>query len=114
MIAAITFEFPLGWLVAIPLAGALALSFWRHQKRGLKRLQKFSLLLLRAFAFLLLAFLAARPVWIAKVPPSAASRSVALLVDRSESMALEEPDASRFKKAAHERKMLLGPDGVPT
>jgi uncharacterized membrane protein len=99
MMAAIIFEFPLGWLVAIPLAGALALSFWRHRKRGLPRPQLVSLLLLRAIAFLLLAFLAARPVWMTKVPPSATARSVALLVDRSESMALEEPDTTRFKKA---------------
>src|SRR5580765_3995475 len=98
MMAAIIFEFPLGWLVAIPLAGALALSFWRHRKRGLHGAQMFSLILLRALAFLLLAFLAARPVWITKVPPSAAVRSVALLVDRSESMALEEPDTAASKK----------------
>src|SRR6266436_1301382 len=99
MMAAIIFEFPLGWLVAIPLAGALALSLWRHGKRGLQRPQIFSLILLRALTFLLLAFLAARPAWITKEPPSAAARSVALLVDRSESMALEEPDTSRFKRA---------------
>jgi hypothetical protein len=99
MIAAIIFEFPLGWLLAIPLVGALTLSFWRHRKRGLQRPHLLSLLSLRAVAFLVLAFLAARPVWMTKVPPSAAARSVALLVDRSESMALEEADTTRFKKA---------------
>lgn len=99
MTAAIFFEFPPGWLTALPLAGALALSLWRHTKRGLQKSQLLSLILLRGSAFLLLAFLAARPVWITKVPPSSAARSVALLLDRSESMALEEPDTSRFKKA---------------
>jgi hypothetical protein len=99
MMAAIIFQFPLGWLTAIPLSGALALALWRHRKRGLSKSQILSMVLLRGVAFLFLAFLAARPVWITKIPPSAAARSVALLVDRSESMALEEPDTSRFKKA---------------
>jgi uncharacterized membrane protein len=99
MVGTIIFEFPVGWLAAIPLVGALALSIWRHRKRGLRKSEIVSLVLLRALIFLLLAFLAARPVWIAKIPPSSAGRSVVLLVDRSESMALEEPDTSRFKKA---------------
>jgi uncharacterized membrane protein len=99
MIGFVTFEFPLGWLVAVPLIGALGLSLWLHKKRGLLRSQIVALTALRAMAFLLLAFLAARPFWITKVPPSAAARSVALLLDRSESMALEEPNMSRFQKA---------------
>jgi uncharacterized membrane protein len=108
MMAAIIFEFSLGWLVAIPLAGALALSLSGHRKRNLHKSRILSLISLRALTFLVLAFLAARPVWITKEPPSAAARSVALLVDRSESMALEEPDTSRFKKAvAFLRERLL-------
>jgi hypothetical protein len=99
MTAVITFEFPLGWLAAIPLAGALALSFWRRRKAGLQKSEILRLILLRGTAFLLLAFLAARPVWITREPQSSAARSVALLLDRSESMALEEPDTSRFKRA---------------
>src|SRR5262249_4822415 len=39
------------------------------------------------------------PVWTAKEPPAAASRAVALLLDRSESMSLEEPDVSRYQAA---------------
>jgi len=99
MTAVITFEFPLGWLAAIPLAGALALSFWQHRKAGLQKSEIVRLILLRGTAFLLLAFLAARPVWITKEPRSSAARSIALLLDRSESMALEESDTSRFKRA---------------
>jgi uncharacterized membrane protein len=99
MMAAIIFEFPPGWLAAVPLGGALALSLWAHRRRGLHKRQIVSLISLRAFTFLLLAFLAARPVWITKEPPSTTARSVAMLLDRSESMALEEPDTTRFKKA---------------
>src|ERR1043165_8527495 len=95
MIGAIVFEYPLGWHAAIPLAGALALSLCGHNKWGLPKSQILSLISLRGLAFVLLAFLAARPVWVAKEPPSSAARSVALLLDRSESMALEEPDTSR-------------------
>ncbi len=99
MIAAIAFEFPLALLAAAPLTGALVFSFWRHKQRGFSASQALTLVYLRAFAFLLLVFLSARPFWITKVPPSSAARSVVLLLDRSESMALEEPDTSRFKKA---------------
>jgi len=88
MTAAIIFEFPLGWLAAIPLSGALALALWKHNQRGIQKSQIMSLIFLRAVTFLFLAFLAARPVWITKIPPSAVARSVALLLDRSESMAL--------------------------
>jgi len=99
MISVIIFEFPQGWLVAIPLAGALVLSLWSQARRKLQKSQILSLVLLRGLSFLLLAFLAAQPVWVAKEPPSSGAQSVALLVDRSESMALEGPEASRFKKA---------------
>lgn len=99
MTAAIVFEFPLGWLAALPLFGALVFSFRRHKQQGLLKSQTLALISLRAAAFLLLAFLLARPFWMTKVPPSSAARSVALLLDRSESMALEEPDISRFKRA---------------
>ena len=38
-------------------------------------------------------------MWIAKEPPAPASRSVMLLMDRSESMSLEEQDATRYQQA---------------
>lgn len=99
MTAAIIFEFPFGWLAMVPLAGVLALSMWRHRKGGLRASQILRLISLRAVTFLVLGFLAARPYWITKEPPSARARSVVLLLDRSESMALEEPEVSRYKKA---------------
>ena len=90
MTATLLFEFPRGWLLTIPLAAALAFVPWRQRKRGLPRSRVLLLASLRAVALSLLVFLAARPVWLAREPPASAARSVALLMDRSESMSLEE------------------------
>jgi uncharacterized membrane protein len=54
---------------------------------------------LRAMALLVLVFLAARPIWMTREPPASATRSVMLLMDRSESMSLEERDATRYQQA---------------
>src|SRR5437867_4474254 len=99
MIAAITFEFPLAWLLGFPLAALLALSAWRQRKRGLLSSQVFSLAALRAFALLLLLFLASRPLWIAREPPASATRSAVVLMDRSESMSLEDRNGTRYQQA---------------
>ena len=48
---------------------------------------------------MILALLIARPVWITKEPPAAASRSVVLLVDRSESMSIDEPGETRYRQS---------------
>src|SRR5205823_10520751 len=49
--------------------------------------------------FLAVVFLAARPFWTAKEPPATAPRPVILLVDRSESMSLEENERTRYQQA---------------
>src|ERR1035437_8808123 len=99
MSAAIIFEFPQGWLFALPLGAGLAFAIWRQHRRGLAASRIVGLGALRATALLVLVFLAARPVWITREPPASATRSVMLLVDRSESMSLEEHDATRYQQA---------------
>ena len=99
MTAAIIFEFPQGWLFAVPLGLLLAFGVWRQRRRGLPASQMVLLGALRAIALLVLVSLAARPVWMSKEPPASATRSVMLLLDRSESMSLEERDANRYQQA---------------
>ncbi|MGD0259621.1 MAG: vWA domain-containing protein [Verrucomicrobiota bacterium] len=99
MIAAIVFEFPLGWLFGLPLGAALALAVWRQRRRGVPTSRFVRLGILRGIALLVLVFLAARPVWMTREPPASATRSVMLLMDRSESMSLEERDTSRYQQA---------------
>jgi hypothetical protein len=98
MISAIIFEFPLGWLAAVPLALALGFAAWRQSRRGVAPSRVLALGALRALALLPLVALAARPVWLAKEPPASATRSVILLMDRSESMSLEENEVSRYQQ----------------
>ena len=99
MTATLLFEFPPGWLLTIPLAAALAFVLWRQRKHGLPRYRVLLLTSLRAVALFLLVFLAARPVWLTREPPASAARSVALLMDRSESMSLQDRDGSRYHQA---------------
>src|SRR5579859_2762379 len=99
MIAAILFEYPIGWLCGIPLAAAMALAIRSQIRRGIPRSRILALTSLRLLGLGCLLTLVARPVWITKEPPAAASRAVALLIDRSESMSLEEPDSSRYQQA---------------
>src|SRR5215471_8338832 len=98
MTAVIIFEFPLGLLAAIPLLLALGFAAWRQRERGLAWKRLLALAGLRSVALVLLVLLLARPVWLAK-EPAAASRQVMLLVDRSESMSLADPDSSRYQQA---------------
>ncbi len=99
MTAAIVFEYPPGWLFALPLGAVLAFALWRQRRRGLAAARLAALGGLRGIALLVLVFLAARPVWMSREPAAAAARSVMLLMDRSESMSLEERDASRYQQA---------------
>lgn len=99
MICALLFELPLAWLLFVPLAVMVGLAAWRQRRRGLARSQIAALSALRAGALLLLVFLAALPVWVEREPPAAASRPVMLLLDRSESMSLEDWQASRYQEA---------------
>jgi hypothetical protein len=78
---------------------ALAFSAWRQRRRSLPPRHVWALTALRSFVLLILVLLAARPVWIARQPPASAARGVALLIDRSESMSLQEQDISRYDQA---------------
>jgi uncharacterized membrane protein len=99
MMTGLSFEFPLGWLAAVPLAAALAVAAWRHYRGGLGPKQVFALTGLRGLALLILVFLATRPMWLSREPPASATRTVALLVDRSESMSLDERGMNRYQQA---------------
>src|SRR5262249_37044035 len=99
MTAAIIFEFPFGWLSGLPLAAALVFMTCAQRRRGVNLSRVLTLAWLRVLALVPLVFLAARPVWVAKEPPAPASRGVALLLDRSESMSLEENDSTRYQQA---------------
>jgi uncharacterized membrane protein len=99
MTAAIVFEFPMGWVLAFPLGLALVFAIWRQRRTGVATRRIAGLGALRVIALLVLVFLAARPVWMSREPPAPATRSVMLLMDRSESMSLEERDASRYQQA---------------
>lgn len=98
MSAAIILEFPLGLFCAVPLGLAVGFAAWRLHKRGLGWQRVISLTALRTVALLPLVLLVARPIWVAK-EPAAASRQVMLLMDRSESMSLADPDVSRYQQA---------------
>ena len=99
MSAAILFEFPRGWFCGIPLLLALVFGAWRQHRRGLVTSRVLALAGLRGLALLPLVALAARPVWLTREPPAPANRPVALLLDRSESMSLQEQDLSRYQQA---------------
>jgi len=109
MTSTIAFDFPLGWQIGLPVAiTVVTLAVWWQRRQGLKRGPLIALAALRAVALLALIFLAARPVWIAKEPPQTSKRSVVLLVDKSESMSLEEGEKTRYHQAlAFAREHLL-------
>lgn len=94
------FDAPLGWQIGLPLVLlALGGSAWGHRRRGMSKGRVIALTACRAVAMLLLVFLAARPTWVSRAPPAANSRAVVLLVDRSESMSVEEGDNTRYQHA---------------
>ncbi|PWU20380.1 MAG: hypothetical protein C5B50_04120 [Verrucomicrobia bacterium] len=100
MTALITFEYPLGWQIGLPVGAlAIGLSVWLRRRRRLSLTRTLALAALRVIALLLLIFLVSRPIWTTREPPAAASRSVVVLVDRSESMSLEERNTTRYNQA---------------
>jgi uncharacterized membrane protein len=99
MLAAIQFDFPWAFVAIFVIAAALVWSALQLRKRSFNKRQIAILLVLRAMPFLTILFLAARPNWFTKEPPDSKSRSVVLLMDRSESMALEENNSTRYQKA---------------
>jgi uncharacterized membrane protein len=99
MISLLLFDFPRGWLLGLPLAAVLFFAAWRQHRRGLEGGRILRLGALRLFASVILIFLAARPVWVGREPPADASRPVVVLIDRSESMSIEEQDQTRYQQA---------------
>lgn len=96
----ITFDFPLALPIGLALTFVLlAWSIWNFRKRGLSKTRILGLSLLRAATFLFLVFLAARPVWIEKQREQKERKNVLLLVDKSESMSLEENGETRYTRA---------------
>ncbi|MDB6065870.1 MAG: hypothetical protein JWR26_2078 [Pedosphaera sp.] len=105
----LVFDFPRGWQIGLPLAVlVLALAAWSQRRRGQSWPRLAAMQSLRAVALLALIFLASRPVWIAKERPPSANRKVVLLMDRSESMSLEEQNTTRYQQAlTFAREQLL-------
>ena len=99
MLAAIEFQFLTGWVFALPLGGAVLYAAWRQRRAGLSGVKAGSLAALRGVALGVAVFLVMRPVWVAKQPPGTALRPVAVLVDKSESMSLEEGESTRYSQA---------------
>lgn len=97
----LTFDFHPAWQIGLPLVvAALAFSAWSLLRRGCARARTCGLTALRGVALGALIFLACRPTWVSKDDPSKnASRSVVLLMDRSESMSVEEGDRTRYQQA---------------
>ena len=94
------FDLPAAWQFGLPLVGLLlVLGAWSLRRRGLAVSRVGTLLLLRGGALTVLVLLVAQPMWIEPTPPGNASRAVVVLVDRSESMSLEEDGHTRFHQA---------------
>jgi hypothetical protein len=105
----LAFEYPLAWLVGLPLAAiAVGLLMWSLRRQGQPWRRVCMLALLRAAALLVLMVLAARPALIDSGDESHNRNEVALLLDRSESMSLSCGNQSRYDEALElVRKGLL-------
>jgi uncharacterized membrane protein len=100
MNAMIVFGFPDALLWGLPAAALLmAWSSWSQRRAGLSWSGIGILVALRLVLLIVLILLAAQPTWINKGPGDSAGRSVTLLLDRSESMSLEENESTRYQQA---------------
>lgn len=96
----LVFDFPLALQAGLPLAlAALAFAAWLRARHGMPKGRVTVLAVLRAAALLAVAFLAANPTWVTREPPDSARRPVLLLMDRSESMSLEDGEKTRYQQA---------------
>ncbi len=100
---------PQAWQTGVPLGLLLLLlSGWSHWRQGVKPWRMAMLLSLRGLALATLVLLLARPTLVTREKPVTANRNVMLLMDRSESMGLEEGDSTRYRQAtAFLRERLL-------
>ena len=105
----LVFDLPLAGCVGLPLVLLVAgLLLWSRKRGGQSWPRIAATVGLRSAALLLLVGLAARPVWVARESASAGHRPVAILVDRSESMSLEEGGKTRYERAlGFAREQLL-------
>lgn len=101
--------FPLGLMVGLPLAIVLiALVTWRQREQFRRPLHALALTTLRALALLLAVLLMAAPMYVESQEDLPKRNSVVVLVDRSESMALEERGEARLERAiAYSREQLI-------
>lgn len=105
----IQFDFPLAGTIGLPLVSVgLLLVWWGHRRRGRPKSRIAALTGLRTVTMLGLVFMVARPVWVQKAEALKTTKTVVLLVDRSESMSLAEGPRTRYQAAvAFARDHLL-------
>lgn len=103
------FDFPLGWQIGVPLAGIVTgISAWMLARRGVPRGRLATATALRGVVLLGAVLLVSRPTRVEREDAGGNSRSVALLVDRSESMSLREDGRTRYERVvAMAREELL-------
>jgi uncharacterized membrane protein len=98
-IAAIVFEKPLVVAIGLPIALLfVGWAVWLQWQRGTPRNRLAILYALRSVALIALVLLLARPVWVTRDKLEGQRRAVAVLLDRSESMSLEEGHETRYAK----------------
>ncbi len=105
----IIFDFPLALPIGLALTlGLLGWSIRSFRKHGLSKSRIALLTTLRGATLLLLVFLGARPVWVEKQREQKERRNILLLMDKSESMSLQENEQTRYARAiAFTREHLL-------
>lgn len=100
MTSALGLDYPMGLLVGVPLVtAALGLWIFTQRRRGHPWNRLGLLGGLRAVSLGLLVFLASRPAWVVPQPPEQAGRPVLVLLDRSESMSVDEGSGTRLQSA---------------
>lgn len=100
LFATLHFDLPIVWLIGLPVICLLgALAAVTMYRRGIPTPRWLALTVLRGLALLLILFLLARPVRVFSDARDGQSRPVLLLMDRSESMSLEDLGASRYQLA---------------
>lgn len=90
----------MAWQIGVPVIALLAGVLFRHWRRlGFDPWKAGTLTLLRTSVLLGIILLLARPVWVERFESPDKPRPVAILLDKSESMSLEEGGQARYTKA---------------
>lgn len=99
-LAVILFEEPLALAIGLPIAVVLlGATVWAHRRRGVPTSQIVALSSLRGVTLIGLVLLLGRPVSLTRDKVEGQPRGVALLMDRSESMSVEEGQETRYARA---------------